>query len=1000
MDELTFQHQLQELKQRVSDMAATSGSWVPPRPHAHPGLAPSVAPNYHQDLYTAQLHDVRLKLDRMQANLPTPWLGPEMQTNVPSTAMPAAPETLESIRRDLQKLTGTMERNLALGKEGMEFLKSGFANIRDEMHKGFANLKHTVSEVRRDTSFTPGSSEATVEDLTAAREGFPADSTAVPNCSHCDLTTTVLDKYLMEPLRDTKPPHTNAGQPKNRFGELNNSGFFEPPPSATDWSIGAMNRNHHLGDAAIADDTVPETRHDGHFVSKGKAGPLHICPRFPPNWQGDRNVEGPKSAFLQGRYTGFEGVAQRIQETCPRPAVLSEPFMAVCPPRIVPDPDFERLSNLPKLPSSCDDTGTKGRPGHEHDNTTEDKKQHEDAWSHLDTSSAEKTQLKIEQITHQQLRDAILAKDEVIADLEVGQIADRRDMAEKDATITHLSDWKAAADITKLDLEQRLDEAKHRHSESENEILRLKEYAEAARRSFSTTEQTRFELQQAAGMEIERLRHDLKQCEASRHHFMTKYVDENYRFKWLEQKKLQSEQRLQQQLEECEAALEKSYNRETYFSNTLRSRNEELDNLHVFCEEKDAVVHQQEQIIAQGASILQERDAEIDRLSAALEDTKRSEQDAREHAAKNKRTIQKRDLQLEDLHREARGEKDRRCRLEDLMRRDAEAMRTKAKDVRFDADEQGLGRSFANAGNATANLVSRSQSGRQNPLWTPQPIPSSGRLPHEGERAWFWEDGKHATAKHKFGSPSPIVQRRSKSGRDQSNDKSAAHEHDNHIPSLLSNHVTVETPRGQHHQLSAMHPDPSRHQSEPLGSNQEALQLLAGWTERTLQEQQKNSRLHEQQPLGPPQLARQTHADMSHQRPAASGGGGGGRRSPSSRMKAQALTNGGFAENGRRALPLDTTWSPAAARPAVMERVGSVPDLSAGSRSTDSRNHASREHSAMSKPASMFNLRPQKRHMPSPQQTYRAPSVETEAESSSADEREQQRQRNSLADYS
>jgi len=193
MDELTFQHQLQELKQRVSDMAATSGSWVAPRPHAHPGLAPSVAPNYHQDLYTAQLHDVRLKLDRMQANLPTPWLGPEMQTNVPSTAMPAAPETLESIRRDLQKLTGTMERNLALGKEGMEFLKSGFANIRDEMHKGFANLKHTVSEVRRDTSFTPGSSEATVEDLTAAREGFPADSTAVPNCSHCDLTTTVLD---------------------------------------------------------------------------------------------------------------------------------------------------------------------------------------------------------------------------------------------------------------------------------------------------------------------------------------------------------------------------------------------------------------------------------------------------------------------------------------------------------------------------------------------------------------------------------------------------------------------------------------------------------------------------------------------------------------------------------------------------------------------------------------------------------------------------------------
>jgi hypothetical protein len=39
----------------------------------------------------------------------------------------------------------------------------------------------------------------------------------------------------------------------------------------------------------------------------------------------------------------------------------------------------------------------------------------------------------------------------------------------------------------------------------------------------------------------------------------------------------------------------------------------------------------------------------------------------------------------------------------------------------------------------------------------------------------------------------------------------------------------------------------------------------------------------------------------------------------------------------------------------------------------------------MSKPASMFDLRPQKGHMPS--QTYRAPSVETEAESDSAEER-------------
>jgi hypothetical protein len=477
-------------------------------------------------------------------------------------------------------------------------------------------------------------------------------------------------------------------------------------------------------------------------------------------------------------------------------------------------------------------------------------------------------------------------------------------------------------------------------------------------------------------------------------------VDENYRFKWLEQRKLQSEQRLQQQLHECEAALENSNRgRHIDIRNALNSSTGELDKLQMFCEEKDAVVHQQEQVIAQGASILRERDAEIDRLSAALEKSKRSEQDAREHAAKNKRTIQKRDLQLEDLQREAKGEKERRCRLEDLMRRDAEAMRTKAKEARFDADERDSGRSFANAGNVPANVLSRGQSGRQNPLWTPQPIPSSGRLPHEEDRASFWEDGEHATTKHKFGSPSPMVQRRAKPGRDLSGDERAAREHDDDRSPFLSNYVAGENFRGQHR---AMHPDPSRHQSEPLASNREALQLLAGWTERTLQEQQKNSRLHAQRSLGPPQLTRQTHADMSHQRPAAGGGNGGGRRSPSSRTKAQAPTNGGTAENGRHALPLDTTWLPAAAQPAAVERVGSVPDLRAGGRSetSTSRNHAAKERGAMSKPASMFDLRPQRRHMPSPRQTYRAPSVETEAESSSADEREQRQHRNGLVDYS
>ena len=1002
MDETTFQLQLRELKQRVSDMADTSNSWMTvPRPHAHPELAPGIPPNYHQDLYTAQLHGVKLKLDRMQANLPSHPTAPAMQTKVPFTAMPEAPDRLDYIRRDIQTLAGTIEASNDRAKQNFDDFKHSLDSMKRETRSGFEFL---ASRLRETNAFTPDASEATDEDLTAAHEAFPVDATVLPGYGYDDSGTAVnpeaqmvsgFDRNLPIPITEdysnylaegVEARHVTAEECKNSPDDTLASQIatFTARQEGME-DARALNKTEHMGHTAGHHDVVSNISHDGLVGGKETAGSPHGYTAF---------LRGPE-VFLQGHQAGFEGVTQLIQETCPRPAVLSEPFMAVCPPKIVHDPRFQWFTNPPKLPASCRDTSTKEQPNHEHGNITK-----EDAWSQLDPTPPEKAQLKIEQTRNQQLRDAIAAKDEVVADLEVGHIADRRDLAEKDAAIAHLNDCKSAAEeafeITRSDLEKRLDEAKDRYDEAEDEIRRLEQRAESAERDIDMTEQNRYDIKGVLDMEIEQLRRELEQCEESRHHFMTKYVDENYRFKWLEQRKLQSEQRLLQQLDECEAALENSNRgRHIDIRNALDSRAGELDKLHMFCEEKDAVVRQQEQIIAQGASILQERDAEIDRLSAALDESKRSEQDAREHAAKNKRTIQKRDLQLEELHREAKEERERRCRLEDLMRRDAEAMRTKTQEFRSSADERDSGRSFANAGNVSANLLmSRGQPGRQNPLWTPQPLPSSARLPHEEDRASFWENGEHATSKHKFGSSSPIVQRRAKPGRHSR----AALEHDNHRPPFPPNNVTEEESRGQNRQHSALFPEPSRHQSEPLASNREALQLLAGWTERTLQEQQKNSRLHEHRPLGPPQLTRAMHADMSHQRPAAGGGNGGGRRSSSSRMKAQAPTNGGTAENGRHALPLDTTWLPAAAQPAV-EKVVSVPDLRAGSRSETSRNHASREHSAMSKPASMFDLRPQKKHMPSPHQTYRAPSVETEAESSSADEREQ-RQRNSRVDSS
>lgn len=1038
MDEMTFQHQLRELKQRVSNMTEASSSWMPHRPHTHPGQAPGAAPNYHQDLYSAQLLDVKHKLDRMQANLPTRWQAQILHAGTP---LPETVDGLEYVQRDLQQLNETIERNNALGKESLELFRSGFVDLHGEMRKGFDNLEHAVSELKRNTAFTPASSEATDEDLTAAHAGFPADTTPVPYYGPPGFGTASHAGSPPEPWRASEPLRGNPGLAKEQFRNSDDShispfsGSYQgPQPLVTGLECYTNpNTSVHPDYEARHDVAAWRSDRDGLVGDKESCTLPQINYHAFPKFSKDQTVEGAGSALPQDRQAGFEGVTQLIQETCPRPAVLSEPFMAVCPPNFFPHTKYD-LGNFRDSLVSRGDTGTTGQASHEHSAITEDVRQPEYAWGPSDMSPPERADLEIVENINQQLRETIAAKDEEIAELEVGQVADQR---EKDAIITHLNDCKSAAEeafeITRSDLEKRLDDAKdrhdevkHRYGESLNEIHRLKQYAESAQRNFEMTERTRWELQAVTDKEIERLRHELQQCEASRHHFMTKYVDENYRFKWLEQRKHQSEQyfrqqlddregaleisewnrdvdirsalqskdKLLQQLKECEGALENSQrNREADIRGALRSRDEDLNRLHVFCKEKDAVIYRQEQIIAQGASILEERDAEIDRLTAALDQSECCAQDARDHAAKNKRTIQKRDAQVEHLHREVKEERERRCRLEDLMRRDAEAMRTKAKDVRFSADEQDSGRSFANAADVPAYAVSRGQSERRNPLWTPQPIQSSARLPHEEDRASFWEDGDgdHATTKtkHVFGSSSPIVQQRRKSGRSER----APRAHEDNKRSFSSDNVTEEESRGQHRQHSATYPDPSRHQSEPLASNQEALQSLPEWAERLpahLQQQvrsrqQIQQRAMQQQRQQPPQPTQQTHADMSHQNPGAGGGGnGGGRRSPSSRMKAQAPTNGGTAENGRHALPLDTTWLPAPAQPAV-ERVGSVPDLRAGRRSSMSRNHAPREHSAMSKPASMFDLRPQKGHMPS--QTYRAPSVETEAESSSADER-------------
>ena len=626
------------------------------------------------------------------------------------------------------------------------------------------------------------------------------------------------------------------------------------------------------------------------------------------------------------------------ESDCGRPATLSEilevawsehddtsqPFMAICPPKL------DQGSGPPNLSDILNDSTTLGQNHDLHDDTTAYRfeatpKFEEVSQDDLPTSRVDA--VNTDQPEMGWVQDTILQQ---TADFEAR-------LEGKDAVIAHLKTCRAAAEeasqITRTNLEDRL-------AETESQLVRWRNEAEAAQKGFEAMARCNRELQDARDHAIGRLRQDLKHCEESRHHFMTKYVDENYRFKWLEQRKMQSEQRLYQQLDECERALERSeMNRDADVREAVRHRDDDLEQLYAFCQEKNDVVSHQEQVIAQGTSILHERDAEIDRLNAALAESKKAREYGREHERNLKSVIRTRQDEIDDLKREVRRERDRRHRLEDSMQRDSDAKRNKAKDVRFEVEERKPPRQSQPSAESD-ETVDRRQSLRRQASWTPQPITSS-RLPQEEDRAALWQDGARSAPEHKFGSASPIARRRKSDAKDgMVSDRSGRHNEDVHAQRSPS-----------FDQVSQMTPHNQQSSSVAIPFDEAASQIAA----RPSDGHRHNS--SQRIWRGPePWLARQeAHVAASDSRVI------GGR----SGMEAQRT-----AENRRHALPLDATWVsalPARTSASAVEKVSSVPNLRAGS-------HPSRldDAGAISKPASMLELRPQ---------SYAPPSVETEAES-------------------
>jgi hypothetical protein len=296
------------------------------------------------------------------------------------------------------------------------------------------------------------------------------------------------------------------------------------------------------------------------------------------------------------------------------------------------------------------------------------------------------------------------------------------------------------------------------------------------------------------------------------------------------------------------------------------------------------------------------------------------------------------------LQRRIRNERDRRHQLEDSMQRDADVKRGKAKDVRFDVEERKPAGQSQLVTHPT-EAADRRQTPRKQHLWTPQPIASS-RLPHEEDRAASWQDGARSAPEHRFGSASPIARRRKKDTRDgMPSDRSTRDdERVNVLPSASFDSGPRMTPLNQQSSSVAIPFDEaaSRIAARPSHGHRQ-------------NSSQQTWRLPE------PRMGRQD-APIDASDSWVIGGRSG--------MDAQGTANSGPAENRRHALPLDATWLPplpARTSASAVEKVSSVPNLRAGS-------HPSRfdDVGAISKPASMLELRPQ---------SYAPPSVETEAES-------------------
>ncbi|KAK4507514.1 hypothetical protein PRZ48_001249 [Zasmidium cellare] len=176
-------------------------------------------------------------------------------------------------------------------------------------------------------------------------------------------------------------------------------------------------------------------------------------------------------------------------------------------------------------------------------------------------------------------------------------------------------------------------------------------------------------------------------------------------------------------------------------------KDEEIMKLRDFCEAREVVVQEQEQIIARGADLLEDRDAELERLGQqmkGLDDDYRNETRERARFA---RLLDERDEEISELKSSLSNA---------LMPKHKHSKHESSeKPAVVDREEKVLcyqPSPFAIAGTPGRRPTTGARQ------WTPKAIDNYTPLPHEQRRASVWKTGQSSAEQHhKFGVPGELA---------------------------------------------------------------------------------------------------------------------------------------------------------------------------------------------------------------------------------------------------